>query len=476
MSDEDELMSEGSLQELRSPAATLLWDRQNCIPLDKCLSNDDVILLLTPLVVPPESQDNNDRDPFEPLGKALAEKHPMVRHVPYSKNGGVTGVHVAFVKRADVVIFVITGPGASEEEVLQGDLAATINEACDSRPLILIFCCQIDDHTVQQLDFPTSIRTTGFSAPDLLAVSNLLLGGDHTVQRSATQTQHGLRELMPPWSVEEWKFERDLGQLHALWNEDVSPQFRIDIATFSNLICRDGYAMHYVVRDPSGGGILGFCATYTTYVDSTGEQLIGSVAAVMVKREARGRGIGIALHNTSLNKLKRVRGVRRLLLGTTFPRLLCGIPIDHSSIPWFKKRGWVLDHSGPGKGRLVIDWLLPVIEAPPANLASAGLSFRSCGLADFEVVLEMVDREAKRKNGFGWYDQYARILDSGFIGDIFLGFEGSTIVATAITYIPNSGNPTAADIPWAASIGRDVGGISCVCIIGEHLSLEPPGR
>lgn len=127
-----------------------------------------------------------------------------------------------------------------------------------------------------------------------------------------------------------------------------------------------------------------------------------------------------------------------------------------------------MDLSGPGTGHIRADWLLRFCDTPPLNLASAGLNFRPCELSDSREVLEMVARESERKHGFGWYDQYARIIDSGFIGDVILGFEGSTMVATAITYTSPAGNPTASDIPWASSIGTDVGGVTCICIKGER--------
>ncbi|EXL65921.1 hypothetical protein FOPG_17877, partial [Fusarium oxysporum f. sp. conglutinans race 2 54008] len=69
----------------------------------------------------------NSRDPFEPLGKALARTHPWIRHVPYTKERGITGIHVAFIKRARVVIFVLTG-FSTEEGLFQLELAEVARE------------------------------------------------------------------------------------------------------------------------------------------------------------------------------------------------------------------------------------------------------------------------------------------------------------------------------------------------------------
>ncbi|KAI1044320.1 hypothetical protein LB505_007132 [Fusarium chuoi] len=89
-----------TIQSQSSPA-TLLWDHQDLIPLQKNLGDEDLVLLLTPAVVPLDQSLANTSDPFEPLGKALARTHPWIRHVPYTKERGITGIHpaVKFRKR-----------------------------------------------------------------------------------------------------------------------------------------------------------------------------------------------------------------------------------------------------------------------------------------------------------------------------------------------------------------------------------------
>ena len=468
MSNEESPMPDAGSREPSTGSATLLWDRQNCVPLTRCLSEDDLVLLLTPAVVPPESQPSTASDPFEPLGQELAKRHYKVRHVPYTKNRGLTGVHTAFIRKADVIFFVVTGPSADNEPP-QTDLADAVAEACEARPLLVVFCCHVETHEIHQYDFPTVIKATGFSVPDLRAVSSLLLDGEVASSRSTCQLSPRITTDVPAtWSVQPCDYERDLIGIHALWNDNVPRQFHLDAVVLGSLLRRDGYAMHHVVRDTPNGDVLGFCATFTTFADSKEEQLIGSLAALVVKKEFRRRGIGRKLHDEALGRLGKIGGVHRVQLGTTFPRLLYGIPVGHPDTEWFRKRGWPLDLSGPGAGHIRADWLLRFCDTPPLNLASAGLNFRPCELSDSREVLEMVARESERKHAFGWYDQYARIIDSGFIGDVILGFEGSTMVATAITYTSPAGNPTASDIPWASSIGTDVGGVTCICIKGER--------
>lgn len=483
-----------------TPSAKLLWDRQNCVPLDRCLSKDDIILLLTPLVFPPESQVDKTSDPFEPLGRSLSTRHPAVRHVPYTKQDGITGVHIAFIKKADVVIFVLTG--YSDDDKTQTELADLVNEACDSRPLIVVACCDLDEQEIQQHDFPTIIQTTGFSAIDMRLVSSVLLNGESESEASgpapapapaptpmaisppttptpgpapasapdpstpqAPQAPATLASR-PAWSVKRWS-PGDIPEMHRLWLENVPAKFHLDREHFGLLINRPDYAVHHVVREPSLGHLVGYCAAYANVSDSRGEELIGSLAIMVVRQDFRGLGIGQVLHDTTVSSLSRIRGVRRLQLGSTFPRFLYGIPTGHPNIKWLEGKGWPFGtiHKA-GEGRLMADWLVRFEGDHSLNLASAGLTFKPCELKDVPSVLGMVGRETERRHYFGWFDQYLRILDHNNIGDVLLGFEGSTLVASAITYTPNSGNPTATDLPWAHVIGGggQVGGITCVCI------------
>ncbi|VUC21533.1 unnamed protein product [Clonostachys rosea] len=481
-----------------TPSANLLWDRQNCVPLDRCLSKDDIILLLTPLVVPPESQVDKTSDPFEPLGRSLSTRHPAVRHVPYTKQDGITGVHIAFIKKADVVIFVLTG--YSDDDRTQADLADLVNEACDSRPLIVVACCDLDEQDIQQHDFPTIVQATGFSAIDMGLVSSVLLNGKSEsatpgpapapvtapapaptpmaisppstptpgpAPAPSTSQAPVVLASRPAWSVKRWS-PGDVPEMHHLWLENVPSKFHLDREHFASLINRPDYAVHHVVREPSMNQMVGYCAAYANISDSRGEELIGSLAIMVVRQEFRGMGIGRLLHDTTISSLSRIRGVRRIQLGSTFPRFLYGIPSGHPDIKWLEGKGWpfATGHKA-GAGRLIADWLIRFEGDSSVNLASAGLTFKPCELTDVPSVLDMVGRETERKHCFGWFDQYLRILDHSNIRDVLLGFEGTTLVASAITYIPNAGNPTALDLPWADVIGGgggQVGGITCVCI------------
>ncbi|RBQ98600.1 hypothetical protein FVER53590_07996 [Fusarium verticillioides] len=453
-----------STMQSQSSPATLLWDHQDLIPLQKNLGDEDLVLLLTPAAVPIDQSLANASDPFEPLGKALARTHPWIRHVPYTKERGITGIHVAFIKRARVIIFVLTG-FSTEEGLFQLELAEVAREVCEERPLVLIACCEVSEKGAREYGFPTIIRCPGYFAADLQAVA-VLLTSERPTATEATPTA-GNSPPPPTWSLLKWDYDRDLPETHALWDACLPSKFHLDRSNLGSLLKRDGYAMHYMVREPNQGQAIGFCATFTTFTDSSGDRLIGSVAAIIVHKDFRGQGVGRFLHDEVVSKLNKIRGVGIIQLGSTFPRLLYGLPAPETDTEWFEKRGWNMKESTPGNGRRVLDWLLRFADHPVPDLASAGLTFRPCQLTDYQKVVEMANKESQKRYGFGWYDQYAKTIDSCYMNDIVVGLEGENLVAAAITYFPNNGSPCGADIPWPASIGQSIGGVSCICIKDE---------
>ncbi|KAJ4167810.1 hypothetical protein NW754_011627 [Fusarium falciforme] len=451
-------MSSSSSRSQTSSAA-LLWDHQDLVPIQNILADEELVLLLTPAVVPLNTNLTSTSDPFEPLGRALARRHPWIRHVPYVKDRGITGTHVAFIKRARVVIFMLAG-FSSDEGAFQLEVAGIVREVCEERPTALVACCQLpeDGHDrIHELGFQTVLQCPGYSAADLETIAALL-----------TNTTEPAMDIDPEpqalWPIQPWNYDRDLPEVHMLWLAALPPKFHLSRAVLGSLLKRDGYAMHHIIREPSSGRIVGFCATFTTFADSSGDRLIGSIAAIIAHQDFRGRGIGRMLHDEVLSKLNKIRGVGRIQIGSTFPRLLYGLPDPVDNSEWFENRGWKLNELTPGKGRPVSDWCLRFADSPVPDLASAGLSFRPCQLPDAHHIIGMANRESERKFGFGWYDQYAKTIDSCHLSDVIVGLEGDNLVAAAITYFPNNGSPCAADIPWPAAVGQDIGGVSCICI------------
>ncbi|SPN99002.1 related to beta-N-acetylglucosaminidase [Cephalotrichum gorgonifer] len=477
------------------PSAKLLRDHQDCVPLRRILSDGDLIVLLSPVVAPwSSSRSGSDgqsltSDPFEPFGLALADRHPWVRHVAYNKTAGITGTHAAFIKRARVVIFVISGPPAPNDppQAELAEICRALGGEAGPRHIVLA-CFDVRSSTVQVTPFDTVVQIPDYSPAELRAAASLLFGEPEREPESDVEMEYEReREVYgnpvrapsePPrsWPVEPWS-PTDLPDVHALWHACLPPKFHLEKRILASLLNRDGYAMHYVVRDPATRAVLGFCATYLTYADAGGERLLGSLALILVRESHRGRGVGLCLHNEALRRLKRVRGVARIQLGSTFPRLLYGIPAElgTSATGWLARRGW--DVLGRG-ARHVSDWVLEFADFThrrPDDVSSAAggrLAFRACAPADLDLVLDLVDRECVRRDTMGWFDQYARLAGSLSVEeDILVGLEDGRVVACALVYLPGSGSPVGEDLPWAGQLGAGVGGVTCVCIAGETADL-----
>lgn len=460
------------------PAATILWDHQKCIPLVRSSSWDGPVTLLTPVVVPPAGNDPADnRDPFEIFGQSIANRDISIRHVPYTKNKGITGVHVAFIRRAKVVIFVIShldGPGFP----LQLGFAELVAQICESRPLIILACCPVAGHSIPGAYFRTLVHVAGYANPELQIAATLVLDGvaGFTAPYANMSIQNQLLDAESTSPVRPWVAERDLLDTCALWQECLPYPLHLNPATLGSLLKRDGYALHYVVREPVNGSLIGFCAAFATFADSFDVALVGSIAAVIVKPAYRGRGIGSSLYNAAMSRLQRVRGVQRLHLGSTFPRLLCGVPVEMDYVDqWFERKGWPVSRQGhEGQGGLVADWILRFLDLPSMTVYSTGLRFRQCVDADADQVLSIERRQpATSTHSHGWYDLYAQTLRQGHIGDIVVAYENDTIVATAIIYTPGGGSPAAVEIPWPATLSSSMGGATCICIKGESKLPTP---
>jgi GNAT superfamily N-acetyltransferase len=452
-----------STEHSRRRGAVLVRDDQSCVPLSKILAEGDLLYLLTPLVPPAEP--SVSKDPFDPLGRALARHHRWVRHVPYTPQRGITDDHVAHIGFARVVIFVVSGPPSSGQKSQISFLEAA-RAAGGQRPQIVLACCSLDELDIFPMEtrFPTIVEISGYSRGELESAADLLFGMQ-TPSLAANPVQRR-------WSVEPRKSE-DMPAIYDLWCEALPQRFRLDRVALQ-LILREGpgYCQNMVVRDPATRQVVGFCTTFTTYLYSD-RSWLGSVAAVIVKPSHRRQGIGSTLFASALGTMKS-HGVVRLQLGTTYPRLLYGVPMDLDAEGWFAKRGWQFDGKEPGTGQEACDWLLNINDWNTKGLSASGLRFRFLEFGEsqqeYDETMEFVARESVRKHGMGFYYLYERLHGTPHMGDIMLGFEGRRLVASAILYTPRSGSPVSEDIPWPGAIGDDVGGVACICITG----MPPP--
>ncbi|KAK2073710.1 hypothetical protein P8C59_007967 [Phyllachora maydis] len=180
------------------------------------------------------------------------------------------------------------------------------------------------------------------------------------------------------------------------------------------------------------------------------------------------RGIGLSLHNFAVAELRRTKNVGHLQLGSTFPRLLYGVPTGSPAEEWFRRRGWPMRQTGPGTGQEVCDWLLGIDEWPsPGPLPLARWTFRRCNLDESARVYSVAERHLQTPAHTGWLHQYAQLAGTMNMSDVVLGTdEQGDIVAMAITYCRLTAGPLTDDLPWPTVLGDDVGGVTCMCVTG----------
>jgi hypothetical protein len=68
--------------------AVVYRDATDWLPKIRTLQETDVIILLTPVVIPISPDPTDISDPFEPLGRSLAKRHARIRQVPYTQRWG----------------------------------------------------------------------------------------------------------------------------------------------------------------------------------------------------------------------------------------------------------------------------------------------------------------------------------------------------------------------------------------------------
>ena len=337
----------------------------------------------------------------------------------------------------------------------------------DNKPCIIVVCCKPTEIS-QALLFPTVIQTVDYSPSVLEATAALIFGeGPQSLGDTSLEPASDAQPQARLWGVEQWNEVRDMASVLSLWHECISSQFAIDQRTLASLLRRPGYAKHYVVREPRNGEILGFCATYLSYVDKEGENLIASLAILLVRSSNQQQGVGLSLHNHAISQLKRTRGVIRLQLGSTFPRILYG-PSSEMQLneEWFRRRGWQLNKPDvPGQGQIVRDMIVEFANWGYAGKTSKqeSLSFRLCTQEDMVGVLEIVENTTAKQAKMGWYDQYLSLMNGPNVKDVVLGIEDNNVVAIGLTYTPSCGSQIASNLPWAGRIGNDVGGVTCIC-------------
>lgn len=450
--------------------AVLIQDTPRWLLEFQKLEKEDLIVLITP-VANPVSQDYTDiSDPFEPLGRSISSRHAKIAHVPYIQRKGLTSTHVGFIEKCKLIIFCLL---PQPDRSLQLQLTDQLFELGDNKPIIVV---QICDHLElnSELPLPTVIKAHGYLPPALEAVASLIFAKNGEVLNDSEPVASNLAGTnLKSWTVEQMSEARDMSGIMTLWEECTDGNFPINLETLSALLRRPGYSKHYVVRNSPGGEVLGFCATYLSFIDQNPKKVLASLAAILVRPSYQGQGIGLSLHKYIIEQFRRNPDVTRLQFGSNFPRIFRGLPCTmEKNEKWFQNRGWKLVTKQSGKSQNIFDLVLKFENWSIQNRCQTedSLLFRRCTHNDMQKVLELVRKSAYTHTQIGWYDQYLSLENGSDVGDIILATEGNNIIATAITYTAKSGTQVALNLPWAAVIGDHVAGMTCVCLAVDNAS------
>lgn len=391
-------------------AITVVRDENSLLPLSVNLKKTDTVLLLTPVVRPlhPTPHGESPTDPFEPFGRALARQHPRIGHAPYTIQG-LTQLHVDLINRAAAVIFVTVNALQTPQQRYQIKRAEEVKSMCGLKPFVAVAGCDPAD-LLGSGSFGTYICTYEYSQVALETAAAVIFGERHApgilpVARPGAPVRRQQRR----WLVEVWEKRKDLYASADLWKDCLGRKWPLDASTLSTLLDRPGYSKHFVVRNPVTGDLLGLAATYTIILSSS--QSIGSLALLMVSPTHRNLGIGLSLHEVAVRHLSNTHGVVSIQLGSIFPRLFPGLPVNipDDDSDWFAHRGWKFGERYVFDLFMDIDnWLPPDTILRP--MEAKGVSFSRCTPEQFNALIEFEHRNFGDYPG--WVEKYQTLKDT----------------------------------------------------------------
>ncbi|KAF8471912.1 glycoside hydrolase superfamily [Kalaharituber pfeilii] len=443
-------------------AITVVRDDQCLLPLNLKLVPTDTVLLLAPVVRPlhPTPLGELPTDPFEPLGRALARRHPRIRHAPYTIQG-LAPLHTSLIKRAAAVVFVTVNALQTPQQSYQIRMAETVKQMCGPKPFVAVAACDPYD-LLSIRSFGTYVCTYEYSQAALETAAAVIFGERHAPGALPVGTPGvPVRRQQKQWFVDVWEKRKDLYASADLWKDCLGRKWPLDASTLSTLLDRPGYSKHFVVRNPVTDELLGLAATYTIMLGPN--QLIGSLALLIVRPTHRNLGIGLSLHDVAIRHLSSTPGITSIQLGSIFPRLFPGLPVDipADDSSWFAHRGWRFEE------KYVYDLFMDIDNwSPPESilrpLQAKGVVFSRCTPEQFEALIEF---EVKNFGSYpGWVEKYQTLKDTDDIADAVLATSQEGILGAALVFSPVSNNQMSKDIPWPKMLGERNGGLACVSV------------
>jgi beta-N-acetylhexosaminidase len=249
---------------------------------------------------------------------------------------------------------------------------------------------------------------------------------------------------MPYATSRRYEPARDGGAARALWDACLGSTWPIDPSAFHRILTGGDH----VVAE-RGGQLVGLVA-------ARGHADRGGVLALLVDPAHRRRGLGRALHDRALDRL-RAAGVRRVRLGPTGhgENIWAGVPVDlPDAWAFFERAGWT---SHERVADLVLD--LDGHFTPPAIRARASAAGVVVALALPEEAASVV--AFVRAHFGGWDELYAAAFGNGEADDVLVARgPGGAIQGTVLVHGPDA--RWHGPLKWARRLGASTGAIGAI--------------
>ncbi|CAI0648325.1 unnamed protein product [Colletotrichum noveboracense] len=471
---------------------TVIRDKEKLLPLSQSMHQEEELLLLTPLVKPlpassltksilqakdaqmlaPTAHDKwlhrekgaimSGEGVFREFGRSLARaRHGKLLHTSYTANG-VRPVHENLIHRASCIIIVTAD---ANRNLYQAGFTKHVEMMCSmlrtrgqKKSVIVVAVSSPYDFAMDK-SIGTYICTFDFTENAMHALVRALCGvfvPKGTLPGTLRKSKKVLKSRQH-WIVEEFDRERDTQGLEELIKA-VARANTIDLGHLENmpagcfeLFNKDVEEAHFVVRNSSTHALYGFAATY--FLEG-----IGILGAIFVDPTKRNVSVGRSLHRRALRYLTGKRGVKKLQLGTTFPGIFLGIPIDEGGVKnWFANNGWDVQFPKRLTNLIINDlsnWIIP--EGLLQSVQRANLSFDLIhGLDNADLVLDLVNTHANPEV----LELYRCALqETKACGIVRAKGPGDAILGTIIICRP--GSPLSNFIPALVPIGdEEIGGV-----------------
>ncbi|QUC21106.1 uncharacterized protein UV8b_05349 [Ustilaginoidea virens] len=474
---------------------TVIRDKEKLLPLPDSMHSGEELLLLTPLVKPLpasamtksllESKKTSSQAPtphdlwahrdrersaimsgegvFREFGKNLARcRNEKLLHTSYTANG-VRPVHEILINRASCIIIVTAD---ANRNMYQAGFTKHVDMMCSmhrsrgkKKQLIVVAVSSPYDFAMDK-SIGTYVCTFDFTENAMSALVRVLVGEVNPTGSMPGTLRKSKKVLKSRqhWLVEEYSKSRDQAGLDELLkgvHRASAPDLQFLKATSSFSFQLDNpkiKEMHFVVRNSSTGALYGFVATY--YIGG-----IGIIGALLVDPSKRNVSIGRSLHRRALKSLGEQRGIKKVQVGTPFPGVFLGIPLDtelNTVKEWFGNSGWDTQFPRRLTNMIIRDlasWVAP--EGLLQSVQRANMSFDLIhGLENAENVLQHVRASANPEV----HELYVCALaENKACGVVRAKDAAGKLIGTVIICRQNS--PLARCIPCLLSDGGDVGGI-----------------